>query len=221
MDSPVQSLPENQTAVKKMVIMLLLAFLGSQLNKGGVLMALVAYVGQTIAPRAVMGRTIVVVLAFLLLWASFLALSLYPERRVRNIAVGLVVTFLWGAGILAGDSFIEIFHLGYIRFIDGIFSPLWAIETGIAIGVCLWASGRVKSRAALTGLGLGLLIGAGMYLINLPDLLPTDFSPLWLSMMLFPELLSRRADRRSALVGALLCVGLILLSVIVFHFFHF
>ena len=216
MDSPIQSLPENQTSLKRMVIMLLLAFLGAQLNLLGLFVALLA--GMTLSPffgssPQIAQGIIFLFLAVLLLLSSFLLFSLYPEHGRRQFITGFLAMVGWPIWLIIAINLINLFGLKS-NVLPFYAFGMGALGTGIgiAIAICLLVSGKLKSRTELARLVVGLIIGIGIHSIFQYDLSIFDFSPIWLSAMFFLEILRRRANRQAVLVGALLWIGLMILS---------
>jgi hypothetical protein len=221
MNAP-KAVSTNQTTVKRMAIMMMLAFAGSQLSTLGAFATFMAalavsrgtFLGIPNHPNIGEGIAMAV-LAALLFLASFLALSLYPEHGRRQVAVGFLALVAWVIGFFFIARLLELAYI-YERF-----TPTLEICSCIAIMICLLVSGRIKGWLGLAGLGLGLAIGIGLCTTKLklsPDSL--DFSPLWLSAVFYSELFSRRAGWRAALVGALLWAGLIALSALAASFLH-
>jgi hypothetical protein len=172
MDSPTEATPDNKTSVKRMAIILILAFLGSQLNlfvalggqiagglldpnnSGGGLFSLFSYdLAAGIKLAAIV---------FLFAWVNFLMLSLYPEHGWRQTAAGFLGATAWVVGHIAGNFLDSSLPYGYDPTVS-----LQIIGVLIAIPICLLVSGRVKRLADLAGLELGLLIGMGLCMIAL------------------------------------------------------
>jgi hypothetical protein len=205
-----------------MTIMLVLAFLGSLLSMAGKVIVILA--SSFLDPansgsgnffQPIFGYDpatgiLTVIVAFLLFLAGCLTLSLYPKRERRQ----------WSAGFLAAIV-LTIRYFAYDKrpFPLLEFDPtgknalfLLGLSIGIAIMVCLLVSGRIKGWLGLTGLGIGLGIGIALSMTKITGFYNFNFSPLWLSAVFFPELLSRRLDWQAALTGGLFWVGLIVLS---------
>jgi hypothetical protein len=217
MNSPAEVIPTNQTSVKRMAIILALAFLGSQLNLAGALVLLLEYMLSGFSPNLI-GATVLILLAFFLLFASFLALSLYPQHGPRQILAGFLALIPWIVGMTASYN-TQLFHLLGLDPYDNILhSYVREISIATAIAVCLYVSGRIKGWLGLTGLSLGLLIGIWLRTSNLYTPINIDYAPLWLSTAFFSELFSRRAGWRAALAGILLLGGLIGLAALVARF---
>jgi hypothetical protein len=213
--------PANPTTVKRMTIILILAFVASQINLfvDFLWQITLSTLNPDNTPTGLFylfsynpeAGTFLAAIVFLLLCINFLTLSLYPEHGWRQVAAGFLGAVAWIAGRIAEN------HLSQSLSYDLRFSFV-IIGTLIAIPICLLASGRVKSLSDLAGLGLGLLIGAGVYIINLyfgsKEII---FAPIWLSAVFFLELFSRRASHSAILVGALLWIGLMMLAPYMLH----
>jgi len=211
MKTSVETCPAGTTTVKRITIILLLAFLGGQLslfvnlfwsmadgalnpnNSGGGLFSLFSY-----NPAAGIKLAVIV---FLFACANFLMLSLYPEHGWHQLAAGLLGAVAWVAGYTAGNFLNNSLPYGYRPNIS-----LQIIGILIAIPICL----LVKHWPDLVGLVLGLSIGVGLCMLELRSL-----TPIWLSAVFFLELLSRRATRWAALTGSLLWIGLLLLDILI------
>ncbi len=207
MSTSVETVPGDKTSAKRMVIMLILAFLGSILNLFGGLTIFVVYMGFFYSTNYVTGVALAG-LAFLLLFLSFLTLSLYPKRGLRQVAAGLLAIIPWGLGLIASYS-VPLFKL---EKIDNLPFILLATGIGFAIAISLLISGRIKGGADMGGVALGLLIGTVLRMTNLFHQSSYDFSPLWLTAVLFSEIFSRRATIRAVIFGIFFCAGLIMLS---------
>ena len=167
MNPSIENSPTHPTSVKSMLILLVLAFLGSLLNTAGiwVLILLQLGYGARLADPARLSSlpvkdALIVFLfaavAFVLLLAGFLGLSLYPERGRRQWAGGLLAVVLWSIGVASVYSLAarwpDLIH-------GGIFSLLLQIGVGISVGFSILASERIKDGRDLLGLGVGLVIG--------------------------------------------------------------
>jgi hypothetical protein len=209
-----------------MVTMLLLAFLGSQLNLLGSFVSILA--GLALSPffggppRIAQGITLFI-LAILLVLCGFLSISLYPEHGRRQFMLGVLALIAWPIWFISTyrlfDFLSSIIRQRYTWAIgvDTIVASLtWEIGSAAIVG---WLVGnRVKSRSDLTVLIFGLLIGIGIRSIFHYE--NFDLSPISLSGVLFLELLSRRASWRIALTGALLWIGLMVSSFYLTDMFH-
>jgi hypothetical protein len=223
MHTSVETYSAGTTTVKKMGTMLILAFVGAQLSAFGSFAAfLAAYVFAPNLAQEPFGTPIIsggigmAILAVLLLSASFLALSLYPEHGKRQMAAGFLAVVVLVVGLMVISSIARLLRLDpYETTI-----PTQEVSLGIGIAFCLLVSGRIKGWRDLAGLGSGLAIGIGLRLTSLYIPLSFDFSSIWMSSVFFSELLSGRASWRAAGVGTLLWAGLIALSVLVTHVFH-
>ena len=205
-----------------MGIILILAFVGAQLSALGTFTAFLA--AYTFAPnltQAPFGTPIIsygigmAILAVLLLSASFLALSLYPEHGKRQIAAGFLAVVVLAVGLMVISSIARLLRLDPYE----TSTPTQAVSLGIGIAVCLLVSGRIKGWRDLAGLGSGLAIGIGLRLTSLYVPLSFDFSSIWMSSVFFSELLSGRASWRAAGVGMLLWAVLSGFGTHVFHIF--
>jgi hypothetical protein len=220
MNSP-EAIPTKETSVKRMAIILILAFLGSQLNFIGEFFALLGngtiilsisgswFSSLSYGPVAIKLAAIV----YSLMWMSFLTISLYPEHGWRQVVAGFLGVIAWAIG-RAGNSnnfLIQLFHLGPV-----FFPPFIGIL--VAIPVCLLVSCRIKRLPDLATLGLGLLIGAGLYILKIYFGWDNGLAPIWLSAMFFLELLSRRASWKVALIGGLFSITLMALDGRIFLF---
>lgn len=213
MSTSVETYYANETSVKRMAIMLVLAFLGGHLNAFGAWATARATI--SLPPRAETGMGLFsqnialgiffLVLAFLLLLASFLMISLYAERGRRQIMAGFLGSVVCIIAVMISET------IAYSGLFNDL-TPAWEISLGIAITVCLLASGRIKGWADLVGLVLGLIVGTGLRTTNLFFQSSLAFSSIWLSAVFFLELFSRRAGWRAALFGALFWIALIGLS---------
>ncbi len=216
MKSATKAVPADQMPVKRMAIILILAFLGSQLNLFVELWGQIA--GGLFNPNNSDGGLFslfsydlaagikLATIVFLFAWANFLMLSLYPEHGWRQTAAGFLGATAWVVGHIAGNFLDNSLPYGYHPSVS-----LQIIGILIAIPICLLVSGRVKRFPDLAGLGLGLLIGMGLCMIALGGM-----APIWLSAVFFLELFSQRASRKALFIGGVLWIGLMALDVLMF-----
>jgi len=139
-------------------------------------------------------------LAFLLLFSSFLGLSLYPRPRPswHPFAIALVVlgTYYFGA----------IFSSLYLAPALGIYNPLnfiIEVSAGISITALLFVTRRVSAWSRLLGLIFGLIVGVGIYTIGNPQNstnVAFGFPWIWLSAVFFPDLFNRRVGWQGIVV---------------------
>src|SRR5690349_13187020 len=100
--------PAHLTTVKRMMVILILAFVGSQLNWagdffGGIAISMLnpnnlptgLFYLFSYDPEAGIELAMIV---FLLIWADFLILSLYPEHGWRQITAGFLGALAWAIG---------------------------------------------------------------------------------------------------------------------------
>jgi hypothetical protein len=219
MNSP-EAAPANQTTVKRMAIILILAFLGSQLNifiilfgqlAGGLLDSnnsghgLFSLFSYDLAAGLKLAAIV-----FLFAWGNFLMLSLYPEHGFRQVAAGFL-----GAVVLVVCLIISTIFLPY-----DLRSLLQIIGFLAAIMACLLVSGRVKRLPDLAGMGLGLLTGIELCMIGVYFSNRLTVAPIWLSAVFFLEMLSRRANRNAAFIGGFLWIGLMALEALLVRFLY-
>jgi len=219
MNTPAEmTLPAEKTSAKTMAILLVLALLGALLNSFGIGVAFSAilsvptgYSGFSFfsQSQSVAQVIILAVLAFIIFWASFLTLSLYPVSGRRQMIAGFCGCVAMVIGAMAGYL---ILNLG-LAFTNKIsFVMMMEISLGVGITVCLIVSGRVKSLSVMIGLVLGLAIGIALCNVII-DPSHLNYPMLWLSAVLFSELLSRRAGWGAVLIGALFWVSFVGLEV--------
>jgi hypothetical protein len=223
-NTSIEDIPDEKiSARRKAIFMPVLAFLGAQLNNAGVWCAIIAksqlntnnFGGfiNVFSSNPFTGIAIAI-LAFLLLWASFLMLSLYHERGRRQVVAGFLGVISWIIGSVGSYSVME--SLNFVPR-DQILIFAMGIGTAIGITVCLLVGHKLERLPDIIGLVLGLLIGIGLCIINPKLSMTFVFYPIWLSGLVFQELFSHRAGWMATLVGGLLGVVLMVLAMLIVH----
>ncbi|MCG2785357.1 MAG: hypothetical protein L6461_09665 [Anaerolineae bacterium] len=218
MDASSRTSSITQTSQNNTSLMLFMAFLGSIANHLG--MALIALsIGINILRfSSTDERTVpLFVLGIFFLFGGFFAITIYPANKQNKLFISflLFVTFT----VTAASSFYLVGWIIYKLFarnIDVLNYVDISIGAGIivSLAIFLFMTARIKSRAEYAGLGQGVAIGIILSFLSTlnpeyPYILSFGSSPVWLSIVFFPELLSRRAGWRDTLLWA----GMVLVSV--------
>jgi len=212
MDQSEEARSANETSVKRIAIILGLAFLGSELSLFAAVTMVVANFGFIISYTfdAKLAAIAALALSVLLLFGSFLAQTRYPRRGKIQVVGACLAILPWEAGMILSFA---VPYWNPADFIPWLPYTLRVSGVGLALVCALLASGRIRGLPDLIGLGLGILLGIGLLTTDLYKTIYFDYSALWLSAVFFSELLSKRMNWRSALLGFGLWAGLILLSI--------
>ncbi len=205
---------EYATTIKKMSILLMLAFLGSQFSAFGHFMWI--WMVQPMLNSYLRGGVIrltpdydpirgIITAAglFLLVLVGLLLLCLYIKRGRLQVGVALLGASIWLGGHVIKDAY----------WPNGSYELFLIIVNASVVSFCLLLS-RKTGWADLTGLGLGLLIGVGVFFFskNVSQNALFSLAPIWLSAVFLPELISKRASIGALSVGVLLGLVFIMLD---------
>lgn len=218
MDASTRTSSITQSSQNNTRLMLFIAFLCSIANHLGLALIALSVAINILRFSTTDERTVpLLVLGTFFLFGGLFALNIYPANKQNRLFISflLFVTFT----VTAVSS---LYLVGWIiyklfaRNFDNLFyfSIMIGAGTVASLIVFLLITGRIKNRTEYAGLGLGVAMGVILSFLSMlnpeyPDILSFDFSPVWLSIVFFPELLSRRAGWRDTLLWA----GMVLLSV--------
>lgn len=206
---------EHETSIKKITILLMLAFLCSQLSAlGHLLWILIVYPLLNSYPRGggliqltsdydpVKGMIAVVGL-FLMILIGLLLLCLYIKRGWLQAGVALLGAVIWVGGHFIKDAY---WH-------DGSYDSFLIIVNAGVVFLCLLLC-RKTGWADFAGLGLGLLVGIGIFFFskNVSQNALFSLAPIWLSAVFLPEVLSKRASIGAIAIGILLFLVFIMMD---------